>query len=443
MSVLFEKAPQQDLAWRLLKLLVLAHLSPSRKSLDLKQTAEWLLFKVSTIDPQKNLDVVERALGVMVKDGSYVKREGSRYRLDVEDDSKQNLDRLLARTVEELQGRGDALFETLIPCIGRQEFNPFSLPRARWHPREIRWHFHEREVQIYFGGGPAPGASGIALQIGLPWGPPPSGIACFKIIPRSIELTPEILELAALLQLKERPLTARMLKRVEERIAGRSSWFATLVKSAYNEVAVMVPSGAVVQAPLNSRPTSLDAWLNNYGEWMLRQTYPQFERFAPGHGPLPREAYRQFMSHALESDLCAEQAPEFVKLIREAYLVPMGLMQRRGLEYTMSAKLDQHELVTLLTPILEHHPSTARVYEHLGGPVNGLVPDQIHLLMVTLLVMGEIDIIKGNKSYREMYETLSNPIQYDKIVPGRALNTSQLRDLQTLAEGFGIRVPKQ
>jgi len=120
-----------------------------------------------------------------------------------------------------------------------------------------------------------------------------------------------------------------------------------------------------------------------------------------------------------------------------------GLMQRRGLEYTMSAKLDQHELVTLLTPILEHHPSTSRVYEHLSGPVYGLVPDQIHMLLVTLLVMGEIDIIKGNKSYREMYETLSNPIQYDKIVPGRALNTTQLRDLQTLAEGFGVRVPKQ
>ena len=28
-----------------------------------------------------------------------------------------------------------------------------------------------------------------------------------------------------------------------------------------------------------------------------------FERFAPGFGPLPREAYRQFMKHVSEHDL--------------------------------------------------------------------------------------------------------------------------------------------
>src|SRR5207244_3763344 len=43
----------------------------------------------------------------------------------------------------------------------------------------------------------------------------------------------------------------------------------------------------------------------------------------------------------------------------------------------------------------------------------------------------------------EMYETLINPQQYDRIVPGRALNLNQLRDLQTLCEAFRIRTPKQ
>ena len=443
MSTLFDKPLQQELAWRLLKLLVLVHLSPSRKSLDPNDACAWLLFKVSSIDPRKNLEVIERVLGVMAREGAYLKREGSRYRLDVEDDSKQSLERLLARTVEELQGRGDALFETLITCLAREEFNPFSLPRDRWHTRRIRWHFHEREVNVYFGGGQPPPYKGIGLQIGVPWGTTAMGGEGFKVIPKPIEFTPEVVELAALLHLRERPLAARVLKRVEERIAGRASWFATLIRSAYTDVTAINASGATVGPPLNSRPTSLDSWLNTYGEWALRQAYPQFEKFAPGHGPLPREAYRQFMKHAVEQDPCSEQAPEFVKLIREAYLVPMALMQRRGLDYAMNPKLDQHELVTLVTPILEHQPTPARIYEHLSGPVYGLVPDQINLLLITLLVIGEIDIVKGARSYREAYETLANPIQYDKIVPGRALNTAQLRDLQTLSEGFGVRVPKQ
>jgi hypothetical protein len=306
MSMLFDKPLQRELAWRLLKLLVLVHLSPSRKSLDPLEAAEWLLFKVSALDPQKNLDVIARALDRMVKEGAYLRREGSRYRLDVEDDSKQNLDRLLARTVEELRGRGDAVFETLISSAGREEFNPFSLPRDRWQTRTVRWHFHEREVHFYFGGGQPPERSGIAIQIGLPWGPPAAGNEDFKVLPKPIEMSPEILELAALLQLRERPLAAGVLKRVEERIASRRSWFWALIRNAYTDVSLITPAGATVAAPLNSRPTSLDSWLNTYGEWILRQTYPQFERFAPGHGPLPREGYRQFMKHAVEHDLCSE-----------------------------------------------------------------------------------------------------------------------------------------
>src|SRR5436305_14174720 len=183
-------------------------------------------------------------------------------------------------------------------------------------------------------------------------------------------------------------------------------------------------------APLQPRPGSHVAWLNSYGEWLLRLTYPMFERFAPGSGPLPKEAYRQFMKFVSEHDLGAQDAPDFVKLIREAYLVPMGLMQRKGSEYVMSPKLDNNELVRLLSPILDHHPSPTRVYEHLSAPVYGLVPDQIQLLLLVLLVQGELDIVKGERSYRETYETMLSPLQYDRVLPGRALNVNQLRNLQ-------------
>ena len=132
-----------------------------------------------------------------------------------------------------------------------------------------------------------------------------------------------------------------------------------------------------------------------------------------------------------------------MKLVREAYLVPMGLMQRRGSEYVVSPKLDSHELVRFLAPVLEHHPTPGRVYQCLSAPVYGLVPDQIHLLLLILLVQGEIDIVKGQHSYRDTYETLANPLQYDKIVPGRALSLNQLHDLQIICDGFDIRTPKQ
>ncbi|MCI0446824.1 DUF6079 family protein [bacterium] len=439
----FEKEAQQELAGRLLKLLILVHLSPRRQSLDPEEAALWLMVRISSIDPGRNIEIVKRILDVFCEKGAFLKRQGNEYRLELEDDSGQNLDQLLSKEVEQLKNRGDAIFEELVPLLTETEFNPFSLPRDRWHTRKVRWHFHERDVRVYFGGSIPPEEKGLALQIGLPWGKEPEGSNCYRIHPNRLDLTPDILELAALLQLQERPLPARVLSRIRERIASRKPWFCSLIRTSYTESAVMSPTETKTTPPLSSMERGFAGWLNTHCEWMLRQTYPMFERYAPGYGPLPKEAYREFMKHATEHDLNTEIAPDFVKLIREAYLVPMGLMQRRGAEYVTTARLDHHELVRLITPMIDHHPSPAQVYESLSAPVYGLVPDQIHLLLLTLLIQGEIDIVKGQHSYRQSYETLPTPLQYDKILPGHALNLNQLRDLENLCEGFHIQLPKQ
>jgi hypothetical protein len=439
---LFTNKAQQDLAWRLLKLLVLVHLSPRRESLRPEEAAEWLLFKVSRIDPEKNRDIVRKVFDTLAQQGSYIKQSGTSFRLDLEDDSQEHLDRLLAKAVADVRERGDLVFESLVPLLDAAEFNPFSLPRDRWHIRKLQWHFHDWDLHVYFGGG-APALDGgvqLALQIGLPWGPP-AAAACARILPAPIEANADIVELAALQQLRDRPLPVRVLNRIEERIAARRSWFCSLLRTAYMEAAVIDVTG-LKATPIQAPHATHAAWIRTYGEWLLRQTYPLFERFAPGSGPLPKETYRQFLKFVSEHDLGARDAPDAVKLIREAYLIPMGLMQRRGAEYVMHPKLETNELVRLLTPILKHHPSPARVYEHLSAPVYGLVPDQIQILLLILLIQGELDIVKGDRSYREIYDTLISPLQYDRILPGHALTINQLHNLQTLCEGFRIPLPK-
>lgn len=443
METLFTAAAQRDLAWRVLKLLILAHLSPRREALEIESAAQWLLLKVSSVDPGKNREIVKHVLDSMCAEGAYLKRQGTRYSLDLQDDSKEYLEQMLARTVAELKTRGDYVFELLLPSLYKAEFNPFDLPRDRWHTRRVPWHFHDWDVHVYLGGGAPPEQKGNLLQIGLPWGPPAEGEPCYRILPPRLEITADILELAALHSMKDRPLPARVLTRVKERIESRGQWIRSLIRGAYNEAVVMEPTGSKAAPPLHSLQGNLITWLSAYGEWLLRQTYPQFERFAPVCGPLPKEAYRQFMKFALEGDIGSELAPEAVKLIREGYLLPMQLMQRRGPDYAVIPKLENHDLVRLLGSILGHHPSPARVAQHMRAPVYGLVPDQVNLLLLLLLIQGEIDIVKGDRSYRETYETLPNPLNYDKVLPGRALSLNQLHDLQILCEGFHIPVPKQ
>ena len=148
------------------------------------------------------------------------------------------------------------------------------------------------------------------------------------------------------MELKERPLTGRLLKRIQERIETRSSWFASLVRSAYLEASVQLPGGAKASPPVNALQAGTAGWLSTFGEWILRQTFPLFERFAPSHGPLSGEAYRQFMQQAASAsgDLTGEEVPEYVRLIREAYLVPEKTryerrMYARGYHGRVSARL--------------------------------------------------------------------------------------------------------
>ena len=177
--------------------------------------------------------------------------------------------------------------------------------------------------------------------------------------------------------------------------------------------------------------------------WILRRRYPSFERFAPTHGPLPKETYRQLMHAALHGGLEAGGGEEFLGIVREGYLVPMGLMRRRGQEYETSTRLDANELVRLLQPLIEHQPAPRTVYEHLAQPVYGLVPDQIHLLLIFLLIQGELDIVKVRRSYRDQFETLPLPLQYDRIVPASALGVDELRELERLCDGLRLRIPTQ
>ncbi|MBI2839732.1 MAG: hypothetical protein HYX75_15580 [Acidobacteria bacterium] len=443
MDAMFETEPARELAWRVLKLLIVTYLSPVRKGVSPTEAAHWLLFTTARVDPAKNIRIIDRTMKNMHAESDFVQEKNGRYSLHLEGDGGGALEKMLARELAELQGRGDAVFELLAPTTAADVFNPFQLPRNEWQMRSLRWHFHERTYWVYLGDGVPPPKEDCALCIRLPWGESEPAPGVYMLQPARLTLGEETLELAALLRLRERPMNPDLLQRLDRRIAERVALFRAQVRSAYLEATITAPTGKA-ESPLRiDTSSSLQLWLEHHAQWILRRTYPSFERFAPSHGPLPKEAYRRFMRFAAEHDIGVPDADEYVKLIREAYLVPMGLLQRKGQDYSLPARLDRNELVSLLMPLVEHHPAPAVVYTHLASPVYGLVPDQIHLLLIFLLLYGELDIVKEKKSYRELFETLPTPIQYGKIVPGRALTADQLRDLQHLCDALGVRVPKQ
>jgi hypothetical protein len=265
----------------------------------------------------------------------------------------------------------------------------------------------------------------------------------YTLQPAPIDITADLVELGALLRLKERPANPELAQRIQKRLDTRGHLFSQVLRNAWQEATLTFPDGGSEPAPRVDAKTTLEAWLENIALRILRRRYPAFERYAPRHGSLPKEAWLRFMRFATHEDIGNADVDDYVKLIREAYLVPMGLLRRRGRAYQIPANLDRHELIRLITPLLEHHPSPQTVHDYLSEPIYGLVPDQINLLLIFLLLQGEIDILKGRKSYRETYEALPNPLHYERLSPGYALGMDNINALQRLCEGLQLRIPAQ
>jgi hypothetical protein len=444
---LFPREAQQQLAWRLLKLLVVAWMAPGRKGVTASEAAAWLLLSVSTTDPQKNSAVVEKILQRLAQAGRYVQCSGARYVLALEEEGGAALERLLQHELGQLEGSEESQLERLALLLGSALFNPFQLPREQWQPRSLRWHFHPRSYSVWFGSGDPEGgkgrADGVALVVRLPWGEITPLTGYPTLLPKPLALTEELRQLVAMVQLQQRPLTDEVEQRLQGRIRERLPLFQSLLTQSYRDAVLVgrqgerfTPSPAPFDPPLSR-------WLDHYATWLLRHTYPAFEKFAPQHGPLPKESYRRLMRHALESDLGAAEAGDEVRLIREAYLLPMKLMRRQGRSYQTLPNLERNELVSLLLPLLEHAPAPQRIYHHLAEPIYGLVPDQVSLLLIFLNLQGVVEINKEGVSWQACFETLPNPIQYDEVVAGGGLDASQTRMLERLCEGLGVHLPAQ
>ncbi len=452
MNLLFESAGQREMAWRLLHLLILVYLSPQRRALTAQQATFWLLHKVSSLHPRKNQEIVEKILLAMSEDGAFVEKKGATFAITDSQEDGKSFERLFQQVVDELKTRGDSLFEILMPLLNLEDFNPFSLATGEWQTKLISWHFHDRPIEVALGPFSSLEASlsgtksSTALWIALPWGQGEEETIqeCYRIQPQRIVLSDDLIELAALKVLSERAMPYPVKEKVQRLLQNRKEYFSKLVWHSYREVNLIAPNGFVDRVVASENSKSLSHWLSFFGERILTHKFPQFSKFAPSLGPLPKESLRQLLKSALEGeDFLFEDVPLFVKQIREGYLVPMGLIRRHGNIYHVIQDLDRHELVGHLLRILPNQPDPKGIYEFFMEPIYGLVPDQIHVLLIFLFLQGDIDLLKGGASYRSLFQQFPLPNQYDKILIGKGLDFNGLIGLKELCHALKIDLPQQ
>jgi len=440
---LFEAEAARRLAERIVALLVLTYVSPMREGIDAPTAAAWLAVTATQVDPSRNVQIVAATLARLVDDGHYVRSAKGQFVLDFAEQGGTEYERLLAREVEQLQGRDTVLLELAVSngLRDNEPFNPLGMRRDAWQGRIARWHFHDRPLAVWVGNERPGEPTDPGLCIRLPWGEARPIAGIHTIIPAPMAVDELVIELCAVVQLAERPLRREVRARVEKRRAELAGSFAARVREAFSTGHLVGPRG-IQEAALLVEPTQrLETWIGRYAERILADRYPSFARFAPMHGPLSIDHYRDFLRAAFAGEWLALSRSEALQVIREGYLVPMQLLQRRGRDYAVANKFEQRELVRKALDLLRHEPTPQIVYRALSEPVYGLVPDQIHLLLLVLVVQGEIDLRKDGRSIHELFETLPKPIAYDAIDLGHGLPHEELAELQRLCGALGVAWP--
>ncbi len=443
MGEIFETSALSDLASRLIDLLILTHLSPSRAGMTVEEASCWLLYRASRVDSTLNLRIVERVLDALVEKGRFVARQKGVYSLRLEDDGEEIFTRRVEREMQELQGWGVGVFEVAVSALDDDGSHPFVLPRDEWQVRQVTWSFHEREYRVFFGSAVAQTDAPVALCVRLPWGEPRPAPGVWTLIPEPLDPGDDTVELAALVRLRDGSARGELRDRIGARIAELVDVLRSRLRSSLAGARIVGPTGAVEQSPRGHLRMSLREWLDFHALWILRRRHPSFESVAPTAGPLPREAYRRFLRFLVAHGLEEADGDDYVQLVRECYLVPMGLLRRKGRRYATPSKLDTSALVRSVLPLVNGEPAPGVIAEHLASGPHGLVPDQVRLLLIVLFAVGELDIVRGESSYRETHASELDPLQYDRIVPGRSLSLAQTRALEQLGEGLGIKLPKE
>jgi hypothetical protein len=456
MPELFENEVQQRLAWKLLYLLILIHLSPRREKVSSREATYFLLNKLSMVDPKKNEAVIDTILNRFKDEGAFVAKNGESFCLNLQD-NPQNFERLLQQAQSDMTANILDVFATLEPLLKGAAFNPFDLitsdnQRANWERSFIRFFGHQRSLAVSLNScnlpPPREPACEINLQVEIAWDDSGNVLnSKFVVIrPQKILGTQDLIAIAALVKLGQQALTPQEKIKVTNLLTEQKNIWLQKVYLAYRELELIFQDGRNERLLVPDSIRTTWDWLQFVGDRALKIYYPAFENFACILGPLASDTYKQWLEIALtgggkdsgrDGSWLESNAP-VLHAVREGYLVPMGLIRKLGPTYKVIANLEKHELVDKLERILPHQNQPKFIYEYFAQPIYGLVPDQVHVLLLFLLLQGNIDFEKGEQSFRDCYREMMLPIQFDKILLSRGLPKELLDDLVVLADFYNI-----
>lgn len=446
---LFPKERDRELALRLVKLLVLAEISPVPQ----KTTAEWLARtlarRISVMSPELNVEYVrENLLQALVTQSSFVARHGELYRLDLNANAQQVMERRVRDRRRDLQPDwGEAAARVNRPALPLAELagRAPSTQRLRWQNtsraglvslrnlatlpfedfafRLTQLELGEEDFALFLAP-PGPGQDEAAARLlGNAKAP---GLVFWLPAPPDADLEDLLLE-----------ETARRLVAAEDPEAGRhlESSLQGLGDKLDRSIAELYFAGRLVHLqgsdPAPREPLGWERTLLEAVRPRLEAAYPRHAEVAP-ETDLTKRGLDLLWEGFLASGRCAAGPQEPTLL---PYLLRLGLAERRGAEVVLAVDPTRTPLLKeILDRLLPQEKLPLADLERAlrKGPFGASRP-LFAILVAALVQAGRATPYGAGRAMPlDSLDALLN-FRVEALGPGRLLDESQRHRLEEVA----------
>ncbi len=465
---IFESVPDQELALRTVKLLTLLAASPLERRRTAAELAEMLLCRVSVLDPQANVSYLQRAiLEPLVSHGAFVvARPGAdpatpTYEVLPDADAGLAASRLLEQARAQLEPRDRRVIEALVERGRTPSLSLDLLRESGRSRRQLIWQQTLRQLLVTTARLSELGPEAVAELAGAVGR---TGAEAALVIAEPEPADQDLLARARALAGEERrlaiwapdPLTREELdfcvdllcrqivlrQALDEGGAGRGDLVEFLRRSEDSESARAREilrrayfQGRIVAAALARDPDlpslsgqPFDAVLRAVAAPLLEGLHPRHQFVQPRADLVGERNVRRVVTVALSVPRLTVAAAdrEGVRGHIEGYLVPLGLVRRRGDAYQVAPDPARSPAVAELLRLVGDGPRPAAelVRALAEGPVGLTEPETLLLLNAAV----QSGIVEATRGRRRLDGPLLSLAEVDRLGPGE-LVAPELRGL--------------
>jgi hypothetical protein len=466
LPALFDAGPDRELALRTVKLLTLLAASPLERRRDARELAELLLCRVSALDPEANATYLERTiLEPLVGHGAYVVEHAgpsaTTYEVALEADASLTAARLMEQVRGQLQPDDRRVIEALIELGGSPSLSIDLLRKAGRSRRQVIWQQTLRHLVVIAGrlpeltrqdldelvGALERTAAEVALVVAELEPPGVDLVAAARSLrgasPRLTFWVPDLLardeqEFAIELVCRQTVLRqaaeeghdagSGLLQFMQRSLESDVARAREIVRRCYFQGRLVPAEGAqeLDLPPLSGQP--FDAVLRAIAAPLLHALHPRHHEVQP-HAELVSDRHvRRLITVALAGPrvTVATADREGVRGYLDAYLVPLGLVKRRGDAYHVGPDPARSPAVAELLRLVAAGPIATRDLARAlaDGPVGLSEPESL-LLLNAAVQSGIVEASRGRLALEGPFLTLD---EVDRLGPGE-LVAPELRGL--------------